>query len=61
MTDVKQILPDAEILEAEILDNAKRVDYKAEKAAKAETQMTSQENDPDKDFLKDIQKKLYIS
>lgn len=49
MTDVKQILPVAEILGPEILDNKQR--GLEEKGTKMETQMTSQENDSNKDFL----------
>lgn len=32
--------------------------YKIEEAVKAELQMTSQENDPDEDFLLDTQNKV---
>lgn len=47
---------DAEMLEAEMLDNKKKsVDYKIEKAVEG-ILMTSQENDVDKHFLLDIQK-----
>lgn len=42
--DVKQILSVSEIVEPEILDNKKSVDYQTEKATKVKMQMTSQEH-----------------
>lgn len=39
MIDAKQILLDVEILESEILNNKRSVDYKIEKLAKVEIQM----------------------